>query len=91
MLQKVKSAKAKAGRDEHARAKPNHSMISPKKLAPDTYSNIPPEISSNKIIVLGKKNSSYARAYMCMYIQSILYILHICIQKLTKWVEVNLS
>ena len=30
------------GRDQHAIAKPVHSTISPKKLAPDTNSNAPP-------------------------------------------------
>lgn len=34
----------------HARANPDHSIISPKKLAPVTYSNIPPT---------GKKSCNY--------------------------------
>ena len=38
----VKMAKAKLWAEWPARAKPAHSVISPKKLAPDTYSNIPP-------------------------------------------------
>lgn len=42
MEQMVKKAKAKAGRDQAAKAKPHHSTISPKKLAPDTKWNIPP-------------------------------------------------
>ena len=42
MLQQVKTAKASAGSDQDATAYPIHSSISPKKLAPETYSNIPP-------------------------------------------------
>lgn len=36
-------ANAKLSMVQQARANPNHSRISPKKLAPLTYSNIPPE------------------------------------------------
>ena len=46
MLQAVKRAKAKAGKVPHITAKPLHSKVSPKKLAPDTYRNIPPEMTS---------------------------------------------
>lgn len=42
VLHKVKTKKAKAGRVLFIIANPNHSTISPKKFAPDTYSNIPP-------------------------------------------------
>lgn len=42
VLHKVKTKKAKAGRVLFIIANPNHSKISPKKFAPDTYSNIPP-------------------------------------------------
>ena len=42
MLQKVKKEKAAAIPDQLAMAKPVHSTISPKKFAPETYSNIPP-------------------------------------------------
>lgn len=38
----MKKAKAKAGKDQVATAYPHHSTISPRKLAPDTSSNIPP-------------------------------------------------
>lgn len=38
----VKMAKAELWTEWPARAKPAHSVISPKKLAPDTYSNMPP-------------------------------------------------
>lgn len=38
----VKNAKENAGKDHVAMAKPYHSTISPKKFAPETYSNIPP-------------------------------------------------
>lgn len=40
--QSEKNANASAGRDQVARAKPIHSMISPKKLAPEMYVNKPP-------------------------------------------------
>lgn len=39
---RVKVANARLWTDWPARAKPAHSVISPRKLAPDTYSNIPP-------------------------------------------------
>ena len=42
MFRTVNKAKAVAGRRRAARAQPPHSKISPKKLAPDTYSNMPP-------------------------------------------------
>jgi len=35
-LRAVNTANAKLGRDQHAKANPLHSTISPKKLAPDT-------------------------------------------------------
>lgn len=38
----VKMEKAELWAEWPARAKPAHSVISPRKLAPDTYSNIPP-------------------------------------------------
>lgn len=38
----VKMAKAALWTEWPARVKPAHSVISPKKLAPDTYSNMPP-------------------------------------------------
>lgn len=38
----VKTAKATLWIECPARAKPTHSVISPRKFAPDTYSNIPP-------------------------------------------------
>lgn len=38
----MKKTKAKAGKDQVATAYPHHSTISPRKLAPDTSSNIPP-------------------------------------------------
>ena len=39
----VKKANAKETEDQDAIAKPVHSMISPRKLPQDTYSNKPPE------------------------------------------------
>lgn len=40
----VKTAKAALWTEHPARAKPTHSVISPKKLAPEMYSNIPPMV-----------------------------------------------
>lgn len=42
-MKRVHNANAKLSMVQQARANPNHSRISPKKLAPLTYSNIPPE------------------------------------------------
>ena len=43
ILQQVKIANATAGSVRQAMANPIHSMISPRKFAPETYSNMPPE------------------------------------------------
>lgn len=42
-MKRVHNANARLSMVQQARANPNHSRISPKKLAPLTYSNIPPE------------------------------------------------
>ena len=42
MAHRVKRANENVGMDHVAMAYPTHSTISPKKFAPDTYSNIPP-------------------------------------------------
>lgn len=64
----VKKAKDKLWTDWDARAKPAHSVISPKKLAPDTYSNIPPVerkvhreivLKPNQILQINTKPSEY--------------------------------
>lgn len=41
-MRKVKIAKVIDGMDQPAIAKPVHSMISPQKFAPETYSKSPP-------------------------------------------------
>jgi hypothetical protein len=53
MLHKVKKKKEIAGRVSLATANPNHSRISPKKLAPETYSNIPPTKYSSSFKGIG--------------------------------------
>ena len=52
----VENANAKAGSELDATANPIHSIISPKKLAPEIYSNMPPE---NLKIWLTKLSSDY--------------------------------
>jgi len=52
MLHMVKNAKATEGSDQHAMANPTHSTISPKKLAPETNSNIPPGKYANTVRVI---------------------------------------
>lgn len=48
-MKSVHSANARLSVVQQARANPNHSRISPKKLAPLTYSNIPPKGRKGRI------------------------------------------
>lgn len=55
MLQAVNKAKETAGNVEQAIAKPTHSIVSPKKFAPDTYLKSPPEKNGLHKFTLLKK------------------------------------
>lgn len=57
MLLIVNTAKQNAGNVQFTTAKPHHSRISPKKLAPDTYVNIPPERSYQTNVITCYKSS----------------------------------
>lgn len=61
MEQKVNRAKENAGKDQVATAYPNHSTISPKKLAQETSSNIPPK--ENTVSIFNAELNSGIRRF----------------------------
>lgn len=48
----VNTENTAAVNDQELTAKPNHSKDSPKKLAPETYSNKPPEYNAYHVLIL---------------------------------------